>query len=234
LIERGMSDPWGRLCDVRELVTSAAAFPRLERAGQWLRALGPSGRALVIGATQEAAAELVRACAIETGAAFGWQRFTLGRLAAVVAARSLAERGLSPLSPLGVEAGGARGVPPLRRRLGKADAGAPQPGLPRALARSLQELRMAGARPPGDLGQALEAYEAELRRAALADRAEVFRLALETDSAILSLPALLVDLPLRSALEERFVGRLSGRVLATAPAADAERLARALGVPPAS
>ncbi len=227
-----MSDPWVRLCDVRELVTSAAAFPRLERARQWLRARGRSGRALVVGATQEAAAELVRACASEAGAAFGWQRFTLGRLAAVVAARSLAERGSSPLSPLGVEAVCARVVHQLCGKLGKLDAVAQQPGLPRALARSLQELRMAGARPPGDLGRALEAYEAELRRAALADRAEVFRLALEAESELLSLPALLVDLPLRSALEERFVARLRGPVLATAPASDAERMARALGVPP--
>ena len=228
-----MSDPWGRLCDVRELVTSAAAHPRLERARQWLRALGPCGRALVVGATPEAAAELVRACASESGAAFGWQRFTLGRLAAVVAANALSERGLSPLSPLGVEAVCARVVHQLRGRLGRLDAVAQQPGLPRALARSFHELRMAGARPPGDLGRVLEAYEAELRGAGLADRAEVFRLALESDSTLLGLPALLLDLPLRSALEERFVARLSGPVLAVAPTSDAERLGRALGVQPA-
>src|SRR5436190_14708708 len=229
-VGRAMSDPWGRLCDVRELVTSAAALPRLERARQWLRGQGPAARALVVAATQEAAAELVRAAAAEAGAAFGWQRFTLGRLAAVVAARPLAERGLSPLSPLGVEAVCARVVHQLRRRLGKLDGVAGQPGLPRALSRSLQELRMAGARPPGDLGRALEAYESELRRAGLADRAEVFRLALEANSELLALPAALLDLPLRSALEERFVARFCGPLLAVAPASDAEPLSRPLGV----
>src|SRR5438128_2507261 len=153
---------------VRELVTSAAASPRLELAREWLRERGPAGRALVVGATQEAAADAVRTAA--AGAAFGWQRFTLGRLAAAVAAEAMSARGLSPLSPLGVEAVCARVVHQLRGRLGKLDAVAAQPGLPRALSRTIQELRLAGARPAGDLGRVLDAYEAELRQAGLADR----------------------------------------------------------------
>ena len=214
---------------MRELVTSAAASSRLELAGEWLRKRGPAGRALVVGATQEAAAEVVRTAATAAGAAFGWQRFTLGRLAAAVAAQAMSTRGLSPLSPLGVEAVCARVVHQLRGRLGKLDAVAAQPGLPRALSRTIQELRLSGARPVGDLGRVLDAYEAELRQAALADRAGVFRLALEADSPLLDLPALLLDLPLRATLEERFVARLRGPVLAVAPSADAVRIARALG-----
>ncbi len=214
---------------MRELVTSAAASSRLELAGEWLRKRGPAGRALVVGATQEAAAEVVRTAATAAGAAFGWQRFTLGRLAAAVAAQAMSARGLSPLSPLGVEAVCARVVHQLRGRLGKLDAVAAQPGLPRALSRTIQELRLSGARPVGDLGRVLDAYEAELRQAALADRAGVFRLALEADSPLLDLPALLLDLPLRATLEERFVARLRGPVLAVAPSADAVRIARALG-----
>src|SRR5437660_224228 len=215
---------------VRELVTSAAASPRLELAREWLRERGPAGRALVVGATQEAAAEAVRTAV--AGAAFGWQRFTLGRLAAAVAAQAMSARGLSPLSPLGVEAVCARVVHQLRGRLGKFDPVATQPGLPRALSRTIQELRLAGARPGGDLGRVLDAYETELGRAALADRAAVFRLALEAESPLLDLPALLVDLPLRAALEERFIARLRGPVLAIAPAADATRISRALDVAP--
>ena len=117
-----MSDPWGRLCDVRELITSSAADPRLDRARRWLASRGASARVLIVAATQEAAAETVRAAAGESGAAFGWQRFTLGRLAAAVAAGALAERGLSPLSPLGVEAVCARVLHQLRGRLGRLDA----------------------------------------------------------------------------------------------------------------
>lgn len=228
-----MSDPWGRLCDVRQLLTSAASGPRLEAARQWLCALGPSGRALVVGATQEAASELVRTAALASGAAFGWQRFTLGRLAAVVASDALAARGLSPLSPLGVEAVCARVVHQLKGNLGRFEPVADQPGLPRALSRTVQELRLAGARPGGDLGRILDTYETELRRAGLADRAEVFRLALESDSPLLSLPALLLDVPLRAPVEERFVARLAGPVLAVAPQTDADRIGRALGVSPA-
>src|SRR5437870_10908890 len=153
----------------------------------------------------------------------------VSRLAAAVAAQAMSTRGLSPLSPLGVEAVCARVVHQLRGRLGKLDAVAAQPGLPRALSRTIQELRLSGARPVGDLGRVLDAYEAELRQAALADRAGVFRLALEADSPLLDLPALLLDLPLRATLEERFVARLRRPVLAVAPSADAVRIARALG-----
>ncbi|HYY53598.1 MAG TPA: PD-(D/E)XK nuclease family protein [Myxococcales bacterium] len=217
---------------MRELVTSAAASARLDLARDWLCERGPAARALVVAATQEAAAEVVRAAAAACGAAFGWQRFTLGRLAAVVAADAMAARGLSPLSPLGVEAMCARVVHQLRGRLGKFDPVAMQPGLPKALSRTVQELRLAGARPGGDLGRILDAYEAELGRAALADRAAVFRLALEAQSPLLDLPALLVDLPLRAALEERFIARLRGPVLAIAPAADGARISRALEVEP--
>ena len=217
---------------MRDLVTSAAAASRLEIAREWLRDRGPSGRALVVAATQEAAADVVRTAAAAAGAAFGWHRFTLGRLAAAVAVKAMAERGLSPLSPLGVEAVCARVVHQLRGRLGRLDDVAAQPGLPRALARTIQELRLAGARPDGDLGRILDAFEAELRHAALADRAGVFRLALEAESPLLELPALLLDLPLRATVEERFVARLRGPLLAVAPSADAARIARALGTGP--
>src|SRR2546425_10655101 len=57
---------------VRELVTSAAASPRLELAREWLRERGPAGRALVVGATQEAAADAVRTAV--AGAALGRPR----------------------------------------------------------------------------------------------------------------------------------------------------------------
>lgn len=224
-----MSDPWGRLCSVREIATSAGAAARLQRARDWLCARARAERVLVVAATQDAAAEVVRDATRAAGAAFGWQRFTLGRLAAVVAADALASRGVSPLSPLGVEAVCARVVQRLRGRLGRFEPIAGQPGLPRALSRTLQELRLAGARPGGDLGTLLAAYEAELEEARLLDRAGVFRLALEAESPLFALPALLVDLPLRAALEERFVGRLRSDVLAVAPRGDAARISRALG-----
>ncbi|HTO97996.1 MAG TPA: PD-(D/E)XK nuclease family protein [Myxococcales bacterium] len=217
---------------MRSLLTSAAVRARLDAARQWLCAQGPQARVLVVGASPDAAADLVREAALACGAAFGWQRFTLARLAAVVAAEALAERGLSPLSPLGMEAVCARVIQELKGSLGRFEPIGQEPGLPRALSRTVQELRLAGARPAGDLGRVLDAYEAELRRARLADRAEVFRLALEAQSPLLALPALLVDVPLKAPVEERLLARLSGPVFAVAPAADAAPMARALGVPP--
>jgi CRISPR/Cas system-associated exonuclease Cas4 (RecB family) len=218
---------------VKQLRTSASAQARLDQAAQWLARRGRAERVLVIGASTEAAAELVREAA--QPAAFGWQRLTLGRLAAMAAADALAERGLSPISSLGLEAVCARVVHELghENALGRFQPVAAQPGLSRALARTLVEVRLAGARPEGDLGHILEAYEAELARAKLADRAEVFRLS--SSSPLFALPALLLDLPVHSALEERLIARLSGDVLAVAPSADeraVERLSRALGVAP--
>ncbi|HET9753196.1 MAG TPA: hypothetical protein VFP52_09545, partial [Myxococcales bacterium] len=99
---------------MREISTSAGAAARLQRARDWLCARARAERVLVVAATQDAAAEVVRHATLAAGASFGWQRFTLGRLAAVVAADALACRGVSPLSPLGVEAVCARVVQRMR------------------------------------------------------------------------------------------------------------------------
>src|SRR5260370_4217656 len=100
-------------------------------------------------------------------------------------------------------------------------------------ARAMLEFRLGGGRPGGDLARLLEAYEAELVRSKLADRAEVLRLALEAEHPLLSRPAALVDLPVSCAVEDRFLSRLSSAILATCPSGDeraAARLSRALGV----
>ena len=177
----------------------------------------------MVGATLDAASELLRVVAARVPAAFGWERLTLGRLAALAASRALRERELSPLSPLGVEAVCARLVHQLgaKDQLGRFQPVWKQPGLARALARTLQELRLATARPGGDVGRLLEAYEAELARANLADRAEVFRLAVDGEPhPMLARAALLLDVPLQTELEAQLVARLSGPLLATAPAGD--------------
>ena len=221
---------------MKQLVTSASAHERLERARAWLSALPAATPVLILGATSEAAAEAVRTSG--RGAAFGWERLTLGRCAALLAADDLAARGLVALGPLGVEAVCARLLHSLRGSLGKLDAIAGQPGLPRALSRTLQELRLAGARPrEGVLLRLLVAYEAELERARFADRAAVFRLAAAREGhALLGRPTLLLDVPLTAALERAVVARLGGDVLATVPARDERslrHLGAALGVAPA-
>ena len=162
---------------MKVLLTSAAAAARLQRAREWLAERPPGGSLWVIGATQEAASDALRHGL--GNAAFGWRRITLGRLAAQIAARELARRALSPISSLGLEALCARVVHRLAQdnALGRFQPVSAHPGLSRALSRTLQEARLGQARLEGDLGRILQAYEDELQRAGLADRAEVFRIA---------------------------------------------------------
>ena len=68
----------------------------------WLRAREPGEEVLVVGATADAAADLVRGAALDAGGAFGWHRTTVARLAAVLAARALVELCRVPVGRLRV------------------------------------------------------------------------------------------------------------------------------------
>jgi ATP-dependent helicase/nuclease subunit B len=83
---------------------SSMSQRRTARARAWLKSRGPVEELLIIGASLDAANELARNV-LQTGAAvFGWHRFTLAQLAAVLAAPTMAARGIVPISRLGVEA----------------------------------------------------------------------------------------------------------------------------------
>jgi CRISPR/Cas system-associated exonuclease Cas4 (RecB family) len=118
------------------------------------------------------------------------------------------------------------------------------PGFPKALARTLHELRLAGiagdrlaagpeGRPVGpgdaigDLAALLSRVEAELARVGVDDRAALFRLAADACRAgqvrWAQLPILLLDVPLDSRAEQEFAAALIARspdVLATVPDGD--------------
>src|SRR5690606_12809987 len=100
---------------------------------------------LVLGASYEAASELIRAAARDRGSGFGWHRMTLGRLAAELAQHELAAHRIVQGGMLPGEALCARVIHALHAegRLGGLRGIADQPGFPRALARTLVELRMA-------------------------------------------------------------------------------------------
>ena len=237
----------------RAVLVSSAANRRLARAAAWLGERRRDEEVVVLGASLEAAAEITRLVALRRGATFGWQRSTLGRAAAALAGPALAARGLAPVGALPLEALTARVVDALGREgaLGRFAEVARFPGLPRALARTLADLRLAGV-PPSALGEAGDelarvhgAYEEELARAGLADRALVFRLAATAaagpgspGAALLGRPLLLIDVPLAAALERDLVAALAARapaVLAIAPLGDdwtIARLREALGVEP--
>ncbi len=232
----------------RALVVSPAADRRLERAAAWLAERRRDEEILLLGASLDAPAEITRLLARQRGASFGWTRSTLGRTAAALAGPALAARGLAPVGALPLEALASRVVDGLRREgaLGRFQPVAGSPGLPRALARTLAELRLAGVDPDHmedgcpEIARVHRAYEAELERAGLADRALVLRLAAlaARDPSAPARPLLLLDVQVNAALERDLIAALVARspaVLAIVPEGDARALGHlraALGVEP--
>ncbi len=216
----------------RSLITSSSAARRLELAREWLAARPPDGETLLVGGSLDGVQDLARGVAFEGGGTFGWQRLSLHRLALRLAERSLLERSLTPASALALEALWARVVHELARenRLGRFAPVAAQPGLPRALARTVDELRTAGLDPAAldpDLARAAAAFEAALAEAKLADRALILSAAAQqlkaSEHPLRGLPTLLLDVPLRSMLEGELVQALAAQcpeLLATVPAGD--------------
>ncbi|MFZ5447006.1 MAG: hypothetical protein ACOZQL_43920, partial [Myxococcota bacterium] len=172
---------FGRVPGVRHLVTSRRSELRLARVREFLSGLPTSEEVLVIGPSFETAAELTRSLG---GALFGWRRTTLYRWALELARPVLLERQLTAVTSLSLEALWARvahelGEAELLHRLSPLEG---RPGLSRALARTVAELRLLRI-PPDDvepaLAEAMRAFELALSDAHLADRATVYSLALE-------------------------------------------------------
>lgn len=227
---------------------SASAAARLGEARRWLEARAPGEEVLIVGATPDAAAGLIRSAV--GAASFGWHRATLLSLAGRIAAPALAERRQLPVGPLAAEAVMAR-VLHEAGDLGRYAPLAEAPGLPTAAARTLGELRMAGATPEDieveapELGRLLHSYEAALLEAGLIDRAGLLQLAAEllrsraTRAREVGLPTVLVDLPIDVPAESALLAALASQapeLLATAPAGDgaARRALEEIGLAPAS
>src|SRR5882672_2291765 len=212
---------------------SPAACSRVGRGVDFLLTQGRGTEVVIVAASADAAGQLARVASDEAGGSFGWYRFTLTRLAGALASQALGSRGLTPAGPLPLEALCARIVHRLGTGgLGRFAAIADRPGLPRALARTLDELRMGGARPEqvsdADVARVLAAYEEELARASIADRAEVLRIAVEIVKSnarrdLVGKPLVLLDVPVRAELEDELVRGLVDRssdVLVTLPLGD--------------
>ena len=223
---------------MRSLVVSPRSELRLARATSWLCEREPGREVLVVGSSAAAAGEAIRGVAARQGAAFGMHRFTLARLAAELAKHELIDRDLAAVGGLPIEALCARVIQRLRREgtLGRFEAVATQPGMPRALARTLLELRMAGAdREAHELGPALRALELELASARLADRSIVFRFAtaVTEDPArrglLLGLDLAVLDTAVHTVVEQRLIAALAARAssaFATAAFGDDRSIAR--------
>ncbi len=224
-------------------VSSTRSHARVVRAGSWLRAGAPAKEVLVVGASLDAANEVVRGVAAERGSAFGWHRLTLPHLAATLAAPGLASRALAPLSRLGAEALITRVVHRLRREdgLGRYRIVADTPGFPRAIAGVITELRLATLGPDAvegvapDLAPLMTAYEAELADAGLTDWPGLLTIAVEAASGtagrhhLIGLPMLFLDVPITTAAElalVRVLAQAAPEMLFTLPAADEQALRR--------
>ena len=223
---------------------SAANVRRIRRARAWLEGRSAGEEVLIVGATPDAANELARSVATTKGAAFGWHRLTLSRLAFAIAAPLLAARRLTPLSRIGADGIAVRLAHRMNAegRLSHYQSVAATPGFPRAVAGVIAELRLARVRPEAiarsapDFAPLTSAFEVELKEAGLTDCAGVLALATDAASAVggnrprlIGLPMLLLDVPMRDEAELAFVRALAAaatEVLATVPAADQLTLGR--------
>ena len=214
------------------VVTSTSAAVRLDAARDFLSGRPPATELIIVGASRGAADDLARAVARQSGSTFGITRFSLTELAARSAAAGQAGGRRVPGTQAGAEAIAARAVFDALAvdELAYFEPVARMPGFPKALARTLHELRLAGVpagRLSGDLAALLARVDAELMRAGIDDRAALFRLAADACMAGLvrwaQLPVLLLDLPLDSRAEQQFAAALIARspdVLATVPDGD--------------
>ena len=218
------------------ILESSSAAVRLDRAAAYLERFPPHQLITIVAASRGAADDLARRVASRRGATIGVSRFSLTQLAARVAATRLAAEGVAPSTSLGVEAVASRVA------FDAAEDGtldyfgvvARTPGFPRALARTLTDVRLAGldsaalstaGRAGHDLAVLVGQAESELTNAWTADRAALLAAAAAgvEGEAFLRAPLLLLDLAVESAMEEALIAALTSvatDVLATVPAHD--------------
>jgi ATP-dependent helicase/nuclease subunit B len=124
-----------------------SAIARLDAARA--RVLDAQPPILVIAASRAAADEFAFSLASRQGATFGITRSSVAELVARLAVPALARKGLTPSAPLSDEAVSARVADESLRNdeLEYFTPVADMPGFPRALSRTLVELRMAGIAP---------------------------------------------------------------------------------------
>ena len=213
------------------IIQSSEAEARLREAERWLTARANRG-ALVVSASRGAADDLARRVAMSRGATAGLHRFSFAQLAARLAAPVLAAQGIAPATLIGSEAVAARATFDARQASRPEEANheglayfgavAGTPGFPRALARTLHDLAMAGVEPPAlrdlplggsDLARLLEAFDEQFTAASAIGRAALFTAACEGAAAVARLPLLLLDVPLESAVEFA----LARQLIAAAP-----------------
>ncbi|HWO43572.1 MAG TPA: PD-(D/E)XK nuclease family protein [Candidatus Eisenbacteria bacterium] len=227
-------------------VQSGSAAVRLRAARRFLDRFEPGDEVLLLGASRGAADDLARAISLERGATFGLHRLSFTQLAARLAVLELATRGRAPATALGHEAVATRAVFEAQNEgaLRYFSPVSRTPGFPRALARTLLELRLDAVSATAlakqmlggpDLAALLDRVETLLVDAGAGDRAALFETATAAlDSPMLAwppMPLVLLDVPFDSDIEAGFLWSLIRRApqsMITVPAGDVSA-ARRLG-----
>ena len=126
-------------------VQSGSAAVRLREARRFLDQFEPGAEVLLLGASRGSVDDLARAISLERGATFGLHRLSFTQLAARLAAMELASRERAPATALGHEAIATRAVFEARsaEALEYFSPVSRTPGFPKALARTLLDLRLA-------------------------------------------------------------------------------------------
>lgn len=90
------------------ILHSSYATERIAAATEFIQSFAAGTEQLIVGASREAADDLVRGIAFARGATFGWHRLSFIQLAARLASPKLAEKGLTPGTSIGNDALAAR------------------------------------------------------------------------------------------------------------------------------
>ncbi len=220
------------------LFTSPSSRDRLRAAVDFVLSADPGSGVVIVGASRAAADELAFAVALERGGSFGVTRVGFAELATRLALPRLARHRLSPSGGLGAEAIAARAAFEATAA-GALTYFAPVahlPGFPRALSRTLNELRSAGVdvttiatvdQAGPDLAELLSRVEDETAKAGAVDRAQLLataadavdhRAGLVHDAAIV-----LLDVPIATEADRRFIdaiAKAARTILATVPQGD--------------
>ena len=225
------------------IITSACAATRLEAARQFAFNAPFGSELLIISASRGAADDFARGLAAGRGATFGLYRFSLTQLAARLAALPLAQSRLAPTTGLGIQAVAARAAFDLQHEGGLSYFApvAAMPGFPKALARTLEELALAGVGVPAvgalgdggrDLSALFERFDGLFQAVSAVDRALFLRIATEAAreprGPYARCRLLFLDAAVGNAGERALVAALLARApaaLATVPAGDQPTLA---------
>jgi ATP-dependent helicase/nuclease subunit B len=207
------------------LIESSSAQLRLAEARAFVETHLASGDVWIIAASRGAADDFARTIALAAGATMGLHRFSLTQLALRLAAPVLVALDRAPATFLGSEAVAARATFDALHDDALTYFGpvARTPGFPRALARTVYELRLARVEPERlaalplggrDLEALLHGFEAQFDGARAIDRAALVAAATAAVAAHQGLsgltpaPILLLDLPIDSQVELAFVRAL--------------------------